>query len=76
MVESLGQWGGGAARVGDFTDPGELANSALTTAKVKFKLVGDYVVHGRITDQDGGSRDLFTNVHIFKSGNGGVINVR
>ena len=49
---------------GDFTDTGEIANSPSPTASVSFNLPGTYVVHGRISDKDGGFSDYTTTIGI------------
>jgi hypothetical protein len=47
---------------GNFTSAGDVAGSKTPTANFTFATAGTYTVHGRITDQDGGSTDYTTTV--------------
>jgi hypothetical protein len=42
---------------GDFTDPGDVANSTSSSASFTFTTAGTYVIHGRIADKDGAASD-------------------
>jgi Putative Ig domain/FG-GAP repeat len=43
---------------GDFTDAGEVADSATPTLSAVFHNDGSHTIHGRITDKDGAARDI------------------
>ena len=52
---------------GSFTDPGDIANSTSPSATVPASILnhpGNYTIHGRIIDKDGGFTDYFTTIHV------------
>src|SRR5262249_40276350 len=67
----------------DFTDPGDILNSAFASAAVQAALTADgptsFTVHGRISDKDGGFTDYTALVNVVTVaptatfGNGGAV---
>ena len=52
---------------GSFTDPGDIANSSSPSATVPASILshpGDYTIHGRIIDKDGGFTDYRTTIQV------------
>ncbi|MFL5340631.1 MAG: FG-GAP-like repeat-containing protein [Gemmataceae bacterium] len=58
---------------GNFTSPGDIANTTSSTASLVFNFAGTFTVHGQITNTDGLSTDYFTQVIVIQLGNGGII---